>query len=277
MIYKEACEVLDKACENWEAIYNDCKLEDALYEVTQRKSKESLQNLIESSFGKITNNVIEAEIVPAVASSAHTIMVYIHLDNRKAVTSTIYPWPMSSVIDVTEEQFISTLLQGIKSTLGKALIYESSVTPAEIVRISNCIRLIELDLRQGVFFPTIQKILNEREESNKRYTSIHHKYNNLTTGITQALAEASNAWYQEYTLIPGMKVVLENLRNGDISVKTIKSLSEKSAEPLLRFTDGTYTPVNSNRILKLSTWIVNNDQYKNIATTLKIPIAGVSF
>ena len=74
-----------------------------------------------------------------------------------------------------------------------------------------------------------------------------------------------------------MKVVLENLRNGDTSVKTIKSLSEKSAEPLLRFTDGTYTPVNSNRILKLSTWVVNNDRYKNIATTLKIPIAGVSF
>lgn len=134
-----------------------------------------------------------------------------------------------------------------------------------------------LDLRQGVFFPTIQKILDEREESNKRYTSIHHRYNNLTTGITQALAEASNAWYQEYTLIPGMKVVLENLRNGDTSMKTIKSLSERSSEPLLRFTDGTYTPVNSNRILKLSTWIVNNDRYKNIATTLKIPIAGVSF
>ena len=277
MTYKEACEALDKACENWEAIYNDCKLEDALYEVTQRKSKESLQSLVENTFGKLTNNIIEAEIVPAVASSAHTITVYIHLDNRKAVTSAIYPWPMTSGIEVTEEQFISTLLQGIKSTLGKALIYESSVTPTEIVRIANCIKLIELDIRQGVFFPTIQKTLDEREESYEKYTSIHRKYNNLTTGITQALAEASNAWHREYTLLPGMKVVLENLRNGDTAVKTIKSLSEKSAEPLLRFTDGTYTPVNSNRILKLSTWIVNNDQYKNIATTLKIPIAGVSF
>ena len=277
MSYKEACEALDKACENWEAIYNDCKLEDTIYEVTQKKTKESLQNLTENTFSKITNNVIEVTITPAVATSSHTITIWIHLESGKGTTSTIYPWPMSDAIRVTEGELISTLLQGIKSTLGKILIYESSVTPAELMRISSYIRLIELDVRQGVFFPAVQKALDEQAASYMRHISAHHKLNNLTTGITQALAEASNAWYQEYTLIPGMKVVLENLRNGDTSVKTIKSLSEKSAEPLLRFTDGTYTPVNSNRILKLSTWIVNNDQYKNIATTLKIPIAGVSF
>ena len=277
MSYKEACEALDKACENWEAIYNDCKLEDAIYEVTQKKTKESLQNLAENTFSKITNNVIEATITPAIATSSHTITIWIHLESGKGTTSTIYPWPMSDAIKVTEEQLISTLLQGIQSTLGKILIYESQITPTELMRISSYIRLIELDVRQGVFFPAVQKALDEQAASYMKHISAHHKLNNLTTGITQALAEASNAWYEENTLLPEMRVILENLRTGDTSMKIIKSLSEKSSEPLLRFTDGSYVPVNSKRILKLSTWVANNDQYRNIVNTLKIPVAGVDF
>ena len=277
MSYKEACEALDKACENWEAIYNDCKLEDAIYEVTQKKTKESLQNLAENTFSKITNNVIEATITPAIATSSHTITIWIHLESGKGTTSTIYPWPMSDAIKVTEEQLISTLLQGIQSTLGKILIYDSQVTPTELMRISSYIRLIELDVRQGVFFPAVQKALDEQAASYMKHISAHHKLNNLTTGITQALAEASNAWYEENTLLPEMRVILENLRTGDTSMKIIKSLSEKSSEPLLRFTDGSYVPVNSKRILKLSTWVANNDQYRNIVNTLKIPVAGVDF
>ena len=277
MSYKEACEALDKACENWEAIYNDCKLEDAIYEVTQKKTKESLQNLAENTFSKITNNVIEATITPAIATSSHTITIWIHLESGKSTTSTIYPWPMSDAIKVTEEQLISTLLQGIQSTLGKILIYESQITPTELMRISSYIRLIELDVRQGVFFPAVQKALDEQAASYMRHISAHHKLNNLTTGITQALAEASNTWYEENTLLPEMRVILENLRTGDTSMKIIKSLSEKSAEPLLRFTDGSYVPVNSKRILKLSTWVANNDKYRDIVNTLKIPVAGVDF
>ena len=277
MSYKEACEALDKACENWEAIYNDCKLEDAIYEVTQKKTKESLQNLAENTFSKITNNVIEATITPAIATSSHTITIWIHLESGKGTTSTIYPWPMSDAIKVTEEQLISTLLQGIQSTLGKILIYESQITPTELMRISSYIRLIELDVRQGVFFPAVQKALDEQAASYMKHISAHHKLNNLTTGITQALAEASNAWYEENTLLPEMRVILENLRTGDTSMKIIKSLSEKSSEPLLRFTDGSYVPVNSKRILKLSTWVANNDQYRNTVNTLKIPVAGVDF
>lgn len=277
MSYKEACEALDKACENWEAIYNDCKLEDAIYEVTQKKTKESLQTLAENTFSKITNNVIEVTITPAIATTSHTITIWIHLESGKCTTSTIYPWPMSDAIKVTEEQLISTLLQGIQSTLGKILIYDSQVAPTELMRISSYIRLIELDVRQGVFFPAVQKALDEQAASYMRYISAHHKLNNLTTGITQALAEASNAWYEENTLLPEMRVILENLRTGDTSMKIIKSLSEKSSEPLLRFTDGSYVPVNSKRILKLSTWVANNDQYRNIVNTLKIPVAGVAF
>lgn len=277
MSYKEACEALDKACENWEAIYNDCKLEDAIYEVTQKKTKESLQNLAENTFSKITNNVIEATITPAIATSSHTITIWIHLESGKGTTSTIYPWPMSDAIKVTEEQLISTLLQGVQSTLGKILIYESQVTPTELMRISSYIRLIELDVRQGVFFPAVQKALDEQAASYMKHISAHHKLNNLTTGITQALAEASNAWYEENTLLPEMRVILENLRTGGTSMKIIKSLSEKSSEPLFRFTDGSYVPVNSKRILKLSTWVANNDRYRDIVNTLKIPVAGVDF
>ena len=81
MTYKEACEALDKACENWETIYNDCKLEDVIYGVTQKKTKENLQNLAENTFSKITNNVIEVTITPAIATTSHTVTVYIHLES----------------------------------------------------------------------------------------------------------------------------------------------------------------------------------------------------
>lgn len=277
MTYKKACEVLDKTCKNWETLYNNCKLEDTIYRIAQKKAREDLQNLAENTFSKITDNVIEAKLIPDVAALAHTITIDIHLDSGKTVTSTIYPWAMSSTTRITEEQFADALLLGIKSTLGNALVYESCITPAELTKIANYILLIDLDVKQGIFFPAVQKILDEQAESYDRHLSTHRKLHNLITRITQALAEASRAWYEEYTLLPGMRVILKDPHTEDTSVRIIKTLPKQNLAPLLRFTDGTYVSANSDRILKLSTWLANNDQYRSIVNALKISITGVDF
>ena len=65
MSYKEACEVVDKVCKNWEVTFNNYKLVNTAYERTCEKNKADLQCLVNDIFGKLTSNIIEAELKSA--------------------------------------------------------------------------------------------------------------------------------------------------------------------------------------------------------------------
>ena len=276
MSYKEACKVVDKVCKNWEATFNNYKLVNAVCERTREKNKAELQCLVNDIFSKLTNNIIEAELKPA-SDLAHCYLA-IRLDPKtsRGYNTSSYPWSARTG-EPTEEQFIFVILRSLRYLLGQALTENPSMPTEMMSRVVGFIKLIEIDLRQNAIFSKIKEMLDEEAKACEKVSSVRQVYQNLRIEIAKAMTEASNAWYEENTLLPEMRVILENLRTGDTSMKIIKSLSEKSSEPLFRFTDGSYVPVNSKRILKLSTWVANNDRYRNIVNTLKIPVAGVDF
>lgn len=276
MSYKEACKVVDKVCKNWEATFNNYKLVNAVCERTREKNKAELQCLVNDIFSKLTNNIIEAELKPA-SDLAHCYLA-IRLDPKtsRGYNTSSYPWSARTG-EPTEEQFIFVILRSLRYLLGQALTENPSMPTEMMSRVVGFIKLIEIDLRQNAIFSKIKEMLDEEAKACEKVSSVRQVYQNMRIEIAKAMTEASNAWYEENTLLPEMRVILENLRTGDTSMKIIKSLSEKSSEPLFRFTDGSYVPVNSKRILKLSTWVANNDRYRNIVNTLKIPVAGVDF
>lgn len=270
MSYEEACKVVDKVCKNWEATFNNYKLVNAVYERTCEKNKADLQSLVNDVFGKLTNSIIKAELKPA-SDLAHCYLI-IRLDPRtpRGYNTSSYPWSTRKG-EPTEEQFVSTILQSLRYLLGQALMDSPSMPTEMMLRVAGFIKLIELDLRQNAIFSKVKGMLGEEAKAHGEVLSVGQVYQNMRTEITKAMMEASRAWYEEGNPLPGGKVVLGNLHTGSISVKVIRSLSKRSSEPLFRFTDGTSVPIDSNRICKFSTWLANNDYYKNIAITLNLP------
>lgn len=270
MSYKEACEVVDKVCENWEVTFNNYKLVNAIYERTCEKNKADLQSLVNDVFGKLTNNIIEAELKPA-SDLAHCYLA-IRLDPKtsRGYNTSSYPWSTRAG-EPTEEQFIFVILRSLRYLLGQALTENPSMPTEMMSRVVGFIKLIEIDLRQNAIFSKVKGMLDEEAKAHEEVSSVCQVYQNMRIEIAKAMIEASRAWYEEGNPLPGGKVVLGNLRTGSISVKVIRSFSKRSSEPLFRFTDGTSVPMNSNRICKFSTWLANNDCYKKIAITLNLP------
>lgn len=270
MSYKEACKVVDKVCKNWEATFNSYKLVNTVYERTCEQNKAELQCLVNDSFSKLTSNIIEAELKPA-SDLAHCYLT-IRLDPKtsRGYNTFSYPWSVRTG-EPTEEQFIFVILRSLRYLLGQALTENPSMPTEMISRVVGFIKLIEIDLRQNAVFSKIKGMLDKEAKAREKVASVCQVYQNMRTEITNAMVEASNAWYEEDNLLPGGKVVLGNLHTGSVSVRVVRSFSKKSSEPLFRFTDGTSVPMNSNRIYKFSTWLANNDCYKKIAVTLNLP------
>ena len=269
MSYKEACKVVDKVCKNWEATFNSYKLVNTVYERTCEQNKAELQCLVNDSFSKLTSNIIEAELKPASALVNSYLTIRLDPKTPRGYNTSSYPWSVRT--GETEERFISAILRSLRSLLGQALMDNPSIPTEMVSRVVGFIKLIEIDLRQNAVFSKIKEMLDKEAKAREKVASVCQVYQNMRTEIVKAMMEASEAWYEEGNLLPGGKVILGNLRTGDISVKVIRSFSKRSSEPLFRFTDGTSVPMNSNRICKFSTWLANNDCYKKIATTLNLP------
>ena len=270
MPYEEACKVVDKVCKNWEATFNNYKLVNTVYERTCEKNKADLQSFVNDIFGKLTSNIIEAEL-KSVSDLARSYLI-IRLDPKtpRGYNTSSYPWSARKG-EPTEEQFVSTILQSLRYLLGQALMDSPSMPTEMMLRVAGFIKLIELDLRQNAIFSKVKGMLDEEAKAHEEVLSVQQVYQNMRIEIAKAMIEASRAWYEEGNPLPGEKVVLGNLHTGSVSVKVIRSLSKRSSEPLFRFADGTYVPMNSNRICKFSTWLANNDCYKKIAITLDLP------
>ena len=269
MSYKEACKVVDKVCKNWEVTFNSYKLVNTVYERTCEQNKAELQCLVNDSFSKLTSNIIEAELKPASALVNSYLTIRLDPKTPRGYNTSSYPWSVRT--GETEERFISAILRSLRSLLGQALMDNPSIPTEMVSRVVGFIKLIEIDLRQNAVFSKIKEMLDKEAKAREKVASVCQVYQNMRTEIVKAMMEASEAWYEEGNLLPGGKVILGNLRTGDISVKVIRSFSKRSSEPLFRFTDGTSVPMNSNRICKFSTWLANNDCYKKIATTLNLP------
>ena len=270
MSYEEARKVVDKVCKNWEATFNNYKLVNTVYERTCEKNKADLQSLVNDIFGKLTSNIIEAELKSASDLARSYLIIRLDPKTPRGYNTSSYPWSTRKG-EPTEKQFISEILQSLRYLLGQALMDSPSMPTEMMLRVAGFIKLIELDLRQNAIFSKVKGMLDEEAKAHEEVLSVQQGYQNMRIEIAKAMMEASRTWYEEGNPLPGEKVVLGNLHTGSVSVKVIRSLSKRSSEPLFRFADGTYVPMNSNRICKFSTWLANNDCYKKIAITLDLP------
>lgn len=256
-------ERLEELCKDWESTYNNFSLEGIAYNTTIKRENEEIQKLVDNVFKPLTNNMIE--VAARVSNFGdYSFDIIMHVKDDRTFSGQL------SVLsrNVTEECFIERLFQRIWYTLGRGIVNGYTTDIRETAKLAGYIKLTEVEARQSELFAALQEKANKRVEDSAKFTKLTGDYENWRRQIFSLMNVVGIAWYESTEFLPGMKLMLENHRTGEITVKEIRSLSKKSASPLYRFTDGTYVPVNSDRFLRLGTWFANNDHYRKIGATL---------
>lgn len=256
-------ERLEELCKDWESTYNNFSLEGIAYNTMIKRENEEIQKLVDNVFKPLTNNMIE--VATRVSNFGdYSFNIIMHVKDDRAFSARLSIPPRN----LTEERFIEGLFQKIWYTLGGGIVNGYTTDIRETAKLAGYIKLTEVEAKQSELFAALQEKANKRVKDSDRFTELAKSYEDWRRKVFSLMNEVGIAWYESTEFLPGMKLMLENHRTGEITVKEIRSLSKKSASPLYRFTDGSYVPVNSDRFLRLGTWFANNDHYRKIGATL---------
>ena len=272
MTYKEACEILDEKCKDWCSKRNSFELENTVYPTTSAKNFKRLQDSFNSVFDDITNGTIKVTIKPPHSiydSIGYLVIEFYNSINEKLYGDISFPF-RESERSFSKDTFINRIYKDMRCMLGKAIEHQDLRTTKDILKIANYMYLTELDMLQSPLYDIAQEVISTEIDNRVKLKRLTNEYTSWTSDVRCTMIIAGQSWYEETTLVPGMKMSLVNLRTGEYSTRLIKSFSKKSQTPLIRFTDGSYIPVDSDRISKLITWLLNNEKYKVIADALNI-------
>ncbi len=271
MTYEEACKEVDACCDGWRLKKAAFNLEKLDYETVSKKNLSELQEALDDIFVKITKGAIEVKAASSEKVACY-LTVIVHVGDG-SVTGTLFHLTKDSKINNARENFTHRLFGVIKTSLG-ALLADSTLTDAkELVRLANYIYLTEMDMLQSSVYDVLQKVIQAITEGQARLHQATAEYESWVSEITKAMDCASEAWFEEVKLTPGMKIVFRDKLTCKQAEKTIKTVQLKDGELVFKLTDGEQISSNNSRFHPLSTWIANTAEYQEIAHALKIQYA----
>lgn len=268
MTYKEACETVDKLCEDWETKYNNHKLENTAYNLSSKESTEKMQELADKIFNNTTNGVLCVGIELSDIMGMYMFDVAICPKNGYKCEGFSRPWSGTSTNQLTKEQFTRIFFQDIKHELGRALTNDCIKDLSDLSEITRGITLAELAMEQNKFFATLQAELAERGEEYRKFATSVRAYTDWRMSVRTAMIDAAAIWLEETSLIPGMKIAIRDIGAQCYTIKTLKTPSEEHSLAPLEFTDGSCILTSNPRVYKIGTWFANNDRYREIAIAL---------
>ena len=271
MTYEEACREIDACCDGWRLKKAAFDLEKLDYETASKKNLSELQEALDDIFVKITKGAIEVKVASSEKVACY-LTVIIHVGDD-SVTGTLFHLTKDSKINNARENFTYRLFGVIKTSLG-ALLTDSTLTDAkELVRLANYVYLTEVDMLQSSVYDVLQKVIQAITEERARLHQATAEYESWVSEITKAMDCASEAWFEEVKLVPGMKIVFRDKLTCKQAEKTIKTVWLKDGALVFELTDGEQISPTNSRFHPLSTWIANTAEYQEIAHALKIQYA----
>ena len=268
MTYKEACEEIDRLCEDWGVRYSNHKLESVAYNLNAKESIEKIREFAHNVFDKATNGVLSVEVDPSEVEAAYVFNIVLRSRRGYKREGFSNPWSGIPVKQLTKEQFTHTFFQDVQHVLGRALTSDDVEDLSDLSEITRGIVLAELAMEQNDFFATLQAELIERGEECRRFNTSSQAYSEWRTSVGRAMMNAATAWIKETSLVPGMKIAIRDLNRCCYVVKTLKALSQWDSAVSLELTDGSCVPNGGPTFYKEGTWLVNNDHYREIAVAL---------
>lgn len=272
MNYEEALGVVTSLCENWKTTHSNYTLEEAVFKTDANALHARVQALFDNIFPVLSEGTIRIQR-KHVTETAHTNALEVRLFGGE---SPVYGYkcqvPWEAIAEGDKETFVDNLIKFLIERVGNYV--QASLPNISLQRVSKIygyLRLIELDIKESSLYEDILTEIAKEKELVDHHVKAVIAYRKWCEEVTKAIENAGNAWFsQNPEIVPGMKVVILDLRSRQRAIKTVRSTSKRSAEPIVRFTDGSYVYTKSGKIDAITTWILQHEEFKEVVDTCNL-------
>ena len=279
MKYEEALGAVTSLCENWKTTHSNYMLEEAAFKTDVNSLHERVQTLLDNVFSALSegNIKVQRNHVTSIADhklasiNSNTFDVRF-FGEEQAIYGYKCPVYWENIEKRGKETFVNDLINFL---ISRASNYADARIPnislQMMSKLYSYLKLIELDVKEGSLYENLlTEIAKERELVN-HHAEVVNTYRKWRDEVTEAIKNAGNAWFeQSCEFVPEMQVVIMDLRNRERTTKTTRSTSKRSAEPIVRFTDGSYVYKDNGRIDAIGTWLLQHEEFKEVVDTCEL-------
>ena len=279
MKYEEALGAVTSLCENWKTTRSNYMLEEAAFKTDVNALHERVQTLLDNVFSALSegNVKVERSHVTSIVNHRPTSINSNSFDvkffgEEQKVSAYLCPVYWENIEGDGKQIFADNL---IKFLIARASVYaETRIRKVNLQMMSKLysyLKLIELDVKEGSLYENLLTEIAKEREIVDRHAEVVDAYRNWCDEVAEAIKNAGNAWFeQSCEFVPEMQVVIMDLRNRERTTKTVRSTSKRSAEPIVRFTDGSYVYKDNGRIDAIGTWLLQHEEFKEVVDTCEL-------
>lgn len=279
MKYEEALRTVTSLCENWKTTHSNYKLEEAVFKTDVNSLHARVQALFDNIFPVLSEGNIRVErghvtdVSDRNPAAIQSNTLEVRLFNGECTTygyRCVVYW--ESIAKMDKETFVDNLMRFlIDRTCNYAQVRISDINLQTMSKLYGYMRLIELDVKQSSLYEDLLTEIAKEKEIVKCRAEVVAGYKKWCDEVTKAIEDAGNAWLEQGPeIVPGMKIAILDLRNRRRVTKIVRSTSKRSAEPIVRFTDGSFIYTNNGRIDAVGTWLLQHEEFKEVADTCEL-------
>lgn len=279
MKYEEALGAVTSLCEDWKTTHSNYKLEEAVFKTDVNSLHARVQALFDNIFPVLSEGNIRVERghstdvsdrnPAAIRSNTLEVRFFDEECTTYGYRCMVY-W--EAIVKMNKGTFVDNLMKLlIDRTCNYAQARISDVNLQVMSKLYGYMRLIELDVKQSSLYEDLLTEIAREKEIVEHRAGVVTAYKKWCDEVTKAIKDAGNAWLEQGPEItPGMKISVLDLRNGRRVTKIVRSTSKRSVEPIVRFTDGSFIYTNNGRIDAVGTWLLQHEEFKEVADTCKL-------
>ena len=252
MTYEEALNKLLQVAGDYKAAYNARAVSEALAQKELEQMHKEVKKLVEeispsSQFLSITLDPSGYPIVSA-------------LQTCTTFYSWIYGVQGSNNVEETVKDFLEkTLLKFLREC---ANTYSNTLD--DLIRVNSYISLAYRNLTPeviGKLATAIQRWHDRKVESDTDMSN----FGKYCVNVRAAMNDMAVCWLREVEIVPGMKLIIKNLKTGTCEDRTVKKVGYSNGVRVLSFEESSSIVRGDERIVSVGSWFANNPEYSDLA------------
>lgn len=257
MTYEENVSKLLEIAGDYNSVVTNHALENSLYTATRKEITEELEKCIGSlSIGDCSVSLTKSGII-ALSS------------NQWDTTCMGYSVAITEVAGSSDPlATFKELIRSLAFDIIRQLTSRRDIALSDVSRFASYANMAIASVDEDLVEKTKEAVKKDSDAS-RAINQENTNYIKYVKDVSKALSMVAYSWFEETTLVPGMKIAIVNLKSDTVSVRTIKKFTR--TEDTIRITTKESSAIisNTDRIDIASTWFLNSKEHTDIARAIK--------
>lgn len=138
------------------------------------------------------------------------------------------------------------------------------ITLEDLTRVNSYVSLIYRSLTSELL-ETFTSIIQKRRDKQVEEDKDMRNFADYRTSVRAAMSDMAVCWLREVEIVPGMKLIIRNLKTGTCEDRTVKKVGYSNGVRVLSFKESSSVVRGDERIVSVGSWLANNPEYSGLA------------